>query len=572
MLRKIGLLSVLVFAFIAPACQAPPDFDLLITGGRIVDGTGNPWFYGDVGIVGDRIEAVGDLTGKTAKQTIDAEGLVVSPGFIDLHTHCDRGLSQPESKANLNYLIQGTTTVVTGNCGGGSYNVADLKALWEGQGIGTNAVHLAGMGTVRESVMGEEPRKPTPEELDAMRELVRQAMREGAWGLSTGLEYIPNRYADTEEVIALVDVVAEYGGVYATHQRNESTRVPESVAETIRIAEETGVRADISHLKACGKTNWGSIEEAVRLIEDARARGVDITADMYPYNRTSVNPLIAIERNAGWSCFRLPNDLEPFAEIRTQLNELDRDDEESVALRERYIAELAKALEDPSKREAIRNSVENGTPEDPSGVSRVGWDSYAVVVAEKNAHLVGSILSDVAEEQNRTPFDVAAELVVDEPDMSLSSGALSDDDMQLLMKQNWLMFSSDGGASPVVEESDPPVPGHPRAFGSQARVARKFVREDGLLTLEDAVQKMTSLPARFLQLRNRGLLLEGFRADIAVFDPERILDEATFADSRRYATGVEYVILNGNLSVSEGEYDGALHGRLLLLTDQLSRD
>jgi N-acyl-D-aspartate/D-glutamate deacylase len=567
MLKKLWLLSVLVFTFITFACQPPPDFDLLITGGRIVDGTGNPWYYGDVGINGARIKAIGDLSGRTASRTIDAEGLVVSPGFIDLHTHGDRGLNESESKANLNYLIQGTTTVVTGNCGGGSFEVAALKKKWEGYGIGTNAVHLAGMGTIRESVLGEEPREPTPEELDAMRERLRQAMREGAWGMSTGLEYIPNRYADTEEVIALAHVVSELGGVYATHQRNESTQVPESVAETIRIAEETGVRANISHMKACGKSNWGSIEEAVRLVEDARARGVDITADMYPYNRTSVSPLIAIERNAGWSCFRLPADLEPFADIRTQLSEIDREDAESEALRERYISELAKALEDPSKREAIRNSVENGTPDDPSGVSRVGWDSYAVVVAEKNAHLVGSILTDVAEEQNRTPFDVAAELVVDEPDMRLSSGALSDDDMKLLMEHNWLMFSSDGGASPVVADSDPSVPGHPRSFGSQARVLRKFVREDGLLKLEGAVQKMTSLPARFLQLRDRGLLLEGYKADIAIFDPQTVRDEATFADSRRYATGVEYVIINGKLSVSQGKYDGAAHGRLLLLTD-----
>ena len=230
MLKKLSFLSVLVFALILIACQKH-DFDLLINGGRIVDGTGNPGFNGDLGIVAGRIEAIGDLDGKTARETIDAEGLVVSPGFIDLHTHCDRGLGESDSNANLNYLIQGTTTVVTGNCGNGSFDVAGLKADWEGRGIGTNAVHLAGMGSIRKAVLGEEPRQPTPEELDAMRELVRQAMREGAWGLSTGLEYIPNRYAETDEVIALADVVSELGGVYATHQRNESTQVPQSVAE-----------------------------------------------------------------------------------------------------------------------------------------------------------------------------------------------------------------------------------------------------------------------------------------------------------------------------------------------------
>jgi len=228
--NKVWLLTAVVCVLVSFACQ-PQDFDLLITGGRIVDGTGNPGFNGDIGIVAGRIEAIGDLNGKTARETIDAEGLVVSPGFIDLHTHCDRGLGESDSNANLNYLIQGTTTVVTGNCGNGSFDVAGLKADWEGRGIGTNAVHLAGMGSIRKAVLGEEPRQPTPEELDAMRELVRQAMREGAWGLSTGLEYIPNRYAETDEVIALADVVSELGGVYATHQRNESTQVPQSVAE-----------------------------------------------------------------------------------------------------------------------------------------------------------------------------------------------------------------------------------------------------------------------------------------------------------------------------------------------------
>jgi len=545
----------------------PPDYDLLITRGLIIDGTGNPGFPGDIGISGDTIVAVGDLSGKTASRVIEAEGLVVSPGFIDMHTHCDEGLGRADSNINLNYLIQGTTTVVTGNCGSGTYHVAGIKAEWEKQGIGTNAVHLVGYGTVREEVMGREARRPTSDEMERIKSLVRRAMEEGAWGMSTGLEYIPDRYADTEEIIALAKIVGEYGGIYATHQRNEFDQVPEATKETIRIAGESGVRADISHLKVCRKNYWGIMEDVVKLINDARAGGIDIVADMYPYPYASGGPILPVLRNAGWAPFHLPDDMEPFAELRKKLRDRNLPDSERQKLRKQYVAELAKALADETKRGKIRKAVLEGDPHRPSSVALAGWDSYLVTVARKNTPLIGKILSDIAKEEGKDPFDVAAHLVIDEPDLYVACGVMSEEDMKLAMEQEWLMFSSDGDAFPVLKEGDPPKIGHPRAFGSQARVLRKYVREERILTLENAVRKMTSLPASFLKMKNRGLLRKGYKADIAVFDPETVRDNSTPSDARRYSTGTEYVIVNGKICIENGEYTGVLNGRLLLLTE-----
>jgi N-acyl-D-aspartate/D-glutamate deacylase len=560
---------VAAFSWTTSCKQAADGYDILITNGKIVDGAGGPGFSGDIGINGDTIVAVGDLSGKSAGITIDAQGLVVAPGFIDMHTHCDGGLGRVDSNINLNYLIQGTTTVITGNCGDGTFKIAEIKEKWEKQGIGTNAVHLVGFGTVRQTVMGREPREPTPEELEKIKEIVRQAMKEGAWGMSTGLEYIPGRYATTEEIIEVAKVVGEYGGVYASHQRNEFDRVPEATQETIRIAEEAGVRANVSHLKVCRKNYWGKMEEVVKLINEARTRGTNIVADMYPYHYASGGRILPMVRNAGWAPFHLPDDMEPFAELRKKMRDRDLPDSELKKLREQYIEELAEALADKPKREQIRKSVLEGEPHKPSSVALAGWDSYLVTVAKKNTHLIGKILSDIAEEQKRDPFDVAADLVIDEPDLYVACGVMSEDDMKHAMEQDWLMFSSDGDASAIIKETDLPRIGHPRAFGSQARVLRKYVREESVLTLEKAIKKMTSLPASFLQMKDRGLLKKGYKADIVIFDPETVRDKGTHSDARQYSTGTEYVIVNGKISIKKGNYSGILNGKVLLLTGNL---
>jgi len=532
--RWLIIISAIAITMFSLAGCKSGEFDILIKNGTIVDGSGNPSFSGDIGITGDTIVEIGDLSGRTAAKVIDAKGLAVSPGFIDMHTHCDGGLGRPDANANLNYLIQGTTTVVTGNCGDGTFKVAETKEKWEKQGIGTNAVHLVGFGTVRESVMGREQREPTPEEQEKMKSIIRQAMEEGAWGMSSGLEYVPGRFASTEEIIEVAKVVGEFGGIYSSHQRNEFEGVPEATKETIRIAEEAGVRGNSAHFKACRKNSWGELKEAVDLINEARERGIYVTADMYPYDRAGGGRLISVRRNAGlWVPFRVPDDMEPFAEMRTKMRDKALSDADREKLKEQYIEELAKALSNKSKREQIKQAVLVGTPENPSEVASVGWDCYGIVVSEKNTDLNGKILSDIAKEQKREPFDVAADLVIDEPDMWVAVGVMSEEDMKYAMMQDWLMFSSDGGASPILKETDKPRIGHPRAFSSQAIVLRKYVREDKVLTLENAVRMMTSLPADLLQMKDRGLLKKGYKADIAIFNPDTIADNATFADARQ---------------------------------------
>lgn len=556
-----SVLIVVVLSFAVCSKIGVGKYDILVKNGKIIDGTGNPWFHGDIGIKGDTIAEIGDLSGKTAVKTIDARGMTVSPGFIDMHTHCDDGLNRSASSANLNYLIQGTTTVVTGNCGGSvSLKVAETKKKWEDQGIGTNVVYLVGFGTIRRSVMGEEPRKAKPEEIEKMQAILRQSMKEGAWGMSTGLEYIPDRYADTEEVIELTKVVGEFGGIYTSHMRDESTRIIEAVEETIRIGEETGVPVNIAHFKVCGKDIWGLIKDAVKVVNDARARGIYITADQYPYVQSApVGPIMSIPN--------VPEDMEPLAEIRKKMRDRNLPDSEREKLREQYVDELKKALSDKSKKEQIKKLTLEGLPDDPSDIAMWGWHNYTILVAEKNTHLIGKNISDLAREQKRDAFDIVVNLIIDEPDMLYSGGSMSEDDLQYALRQDWLMVSSDGGASPIKKKTDKPRPGHPRAYGSQTKVLRKYVREEKILTLENAIRKMTSLPASFLQMKDRGMLSGGYKADIVIFDPETVRDNSTYADAHQYSSGVEYVIINGKISIENGEYNDALNGKVLLLTE-----
>lgn len=561
--RWLIVFCVLAFAMFSLALcskSGTEDFDILIKNGKIVDGTENPSFHGDIGITSDTIVEIGDLAGKTAVKTIDAKGLVVSPGFIDMHTHCDGGLGRIDSNANLNYLIQGVTIVVTGNCGSGTYEIANTKAKWEEQGIGTNAVMLVGFGTVRRSVIKVEPRAPTPEELEKMQLTLRQAMKEGAWGMSTGLEYIPDRYSNTEEVIALTKVVGEFGGVYSSHMRNENVQITEAVKETVRIGEETGARVNVAHFKVTGKNNWGLMKEAVKEINDARARGIYITADQYPYVQSA--PIGSIS-----SILNIPNDMEPLAEIRKKMRDRNLSDSEREKLREQYMDELAKALSDESKRAQIKKMTLEGLPHKPSSIAMWGWHDITIMVSEKNAHLVGKNFIDIFEEMEGDAFDIVVDLILDEPGMLYAGGSMSEEDLQYALQQDWVMVSSDGGSSPIRKKEDKPRLGHPRGYGSQTKVLRKYVREEKLLTLENAIRKMTSLPASFLQLKERGRLLKGYKADIVIIDPETVSDNSTYADSRQYSTGVEYVIIGGKISVENGKYNGTLNGKVLLLTE-----
>ncbi len=564
-LSVFSAITFISFSFINCSKTESERFDILIMNGQIVDGTGNPGFSGDIGIKGDTIAEIGDLSGKAADKTIDAEGLVVSPGFIDMHNHSDYALGQVSSNVNLNFLTQGVTTTVTGQCGGCiSLKVSDTKAEWEEQGIGTNVVYLVGHGDIRREVMGVEPREATPEEIEMMKAVLRRSMEEGAWGMSTGLDYIPGRYSNTEEIIELTKIVGEYGGIYTSHIRDEDENIVESVQETIRIGEESGVPVNIGHLKVTGKNNWGLMKDVVMDINNARARGVNITADQYPYVQSAPYGPI-------YSFMRLPENLEPLSEIREKLRDVRSQGETDEKLVGQYVDELKKALNDKAKRELIKKMTVEGLPHAPSPVAIWGWHDNSVIISEKYAHLVGKNFIDIFEELGGDPFDIIEDFVLGEPDMLYAGGSMSEEEVQLALKQEWVMISSDGGAAPMMKEDEEPKRGHPRDFGSFTKVFRKYVREEEVLSVENAVEKMTSLPASVLGMTDRGSLAEGHKADLTVFNLETVKDNATYADSERYSTGVEYVIVNGKIEIENGEHNGSLHGKVLLLTGKNQR-
>jgi N-acyl-D-aspartate/D-glutamate deacylase len=545
------------------------DFDILIRNGTILDGTANPRKSGDVGITGDSITAIGDLSGKTAKIVLEAGGRVVGPGFIDVHTHCDRGFGKPETAANLNYVSQGVTTVVTGNCGSGSFRITEMKRTWEKIGLGTNALMLTGYGTIRNAVMGVATRPPTAEESGKMNALLREALTQGAWGLSTGLPYIPDRYATPEELIAMAKIVAGFGGVFSSHIRDEGSHLLEAIDESIRVGRESGARVHISHLKASGKANWGMMKEAARLIDSARRDGIALTADMYPYHGAAIVPFLM--------SFNVPRDLEPFPELLEMadfyfiLNRLGVSVEDikkrggkapwpKAEWLKRYGAELAAAFADEAKKEKIKKLTLDGALDRLNWVPIFGWDNFLITNAGRNPSLRGKILSDIAQERKSDPFDVAVDLFLQEKeDLTVSVCVMSEDDIRYGLRQDWLMIASDGSS---VRYKAGNV--HPRYYGSAARVLGKYSREEGVLTLEQAVKKMTSLPAQLFHLKDRGLLKKGYKADIVVFDPDTVRDHATYQDPHQLSTGIEYVLINGQVSVEQGKYNNSLNGRVLL--------
>ncbi len=569
-MRLFTSFLVLVAAITAPAngAQAPAvDFDLLITNGRIINGTGNPWFRADVGIRGDTIVQIGDLSDHKATRTIDAQGLVVAPGFIDMHTHVDDAFDSADANAILNYTLQGVTTVRTGSDGSGSFRVAETKARWEAGGIGANAVMMVPFNAIRREVLGADNLRPaTPEEVVRMRAMVTQGMREGAWGISTGLEYDGlNIYSSTAEVIEITEPVAEFGGVYISHMRDEAGSILEAADEIIRISEGAGVPVQITHLKAAGRDNWGEMRRVVDMVNEARARGVRITADQYPYLQGSPIDFIT-------GLIDIPGDLAELSALRRRMRRsrfaADLSVQEREAMRRQFVAALQQALGDDAMRARLRASTYEPRRRNPSAVARWGWQDFRIKVTDEHPELLEKTLDELVDEQGRDGFDIVADLILAEPDMLFAAASQSPDDMRHAMRQDWVMISSDGGGFAPVQDGAPAVRAHPRSFASQSVALRRYVREEGLLTLADAVRKMTSLPAQFLGMKDRGLLLEGFKADVVVFDPDTISDHATYADAHRYATGVELVLVNGVIVIENGSHTGALAGKVLLKTDQ----
>ncbi len=551
----------IIAASISAGCMpgSTSSLDIIILNGKIVDGTGNPWYYGDVGIRGDVIVEIGNLSSRNATTIIDAEGLVVSPGFIDMHTHVDDAFNSTDANAILNYLIQGVTTVIPGSDGSGTYKIAETKRQWESNGMGTNAAMYVGFNKIRNEVLGENQlREPTSDELNTMQSFVRQAMQEGAWGISTGLEYGGyNLYVSTEEVIAVTEPVAEFGGVYKSHVRDEAKIILESIEEIIKISEETGVPVCITHLKPAGRDSWGLMKDVVNMVNSARARGIPVYADKYPWLQGAPIDYIT-------GLIDIPDDMGELSELNRAMRNRDMASDERIEVRDIFVTELQSALQDRTKRIRLRESTYEKRPANPSAVARWGWQDFRIKVTTKNPQLAEKNIAELVDEQKRDGFDIIADLILSEPDILFAAASMSPDEMKLALEQEWVMISSDGGGLPIIPEDAEPVRAHPRQFASQAVTLRKYVREDRTLTLEEAVSKLASLPAQFLGMKDRGFLLEGFKADIAVFDPEAVRDNATYDNAHRYASGVDYVIVNGNISIENGEYSGALNGKVLL--------
>jgi len=491
--------------------------DLLIRGGTILDGSGGEPFVADLVVEGDRIADVGNFPHARADRVIDAEGLFVAPGFVDPHTHAhdeaEGGiLKVPDAD---NFLRQGVTTVVAGNCGGSPLPVGEHLEQVENLEIRTNYAVLVGHGSVRKAVLGMEDRHAAPEELERMRDLVRRAMEEGALGMSTGFMYVPGAYASLEEVVALAEEVARRGGVFTSHIRDEGTRLLESIEEVVRICREAGVPSQISHLKAWGRGGWGKAEGALKLLDDARAQGLPVTADQYPYTASYTGLQFLVPE---WA----------LAEDK-----------------------LEERLKDPEQGKAVREGI-------ASKIELAGGpDAILLAICEAHPEYEGRTLAQAAEDMNKDPVGAVEELVLSGP-VSAIYFSMREEEVEAIARHPAVMVGSDGhlrrfgvGVS------------HPRNYGTFPRAWRWFVREKGLWTPQEAIRKMSGMAAEKFGLEGRGLLKRGYFADIVVFDPERFRDTATFRDGHGYPEGVLYVIVNGKVAVEEGRTAERGYGRVL---------
>jgi dihydroorotase/N-acyl-D-amino-acid deacylase len=529
-------------------------YDVVIQGGRIVDGTGNPWYAGDVAIRADRIVAIGKLPKAAAKRVIDAKGMVVSPGFIDMLGQSETALLV--DNRSLSKLAQGITTEITGE--GGSIapqnaltiaaaqpsldpyylkiDWATLNDYWlrlDKKGTPINIGTYVGAAQVREAVLGDVNRAPTPEELEKMKALVAQAMQQGALGISTALIYPPGHYAKTEELIELAKVAAQYGGIYATHMRSEGLNEVAAVREALRIGEEAHLPVEIFHLKVSGKSRAGKMIEIVRMIQEARDRGQDVTADMYPYV-------------AGATA--LASSLPPW-------------------VADGGMDKLLERLHDPAVRQRIKTEM-SATGErtwenlylDAGGASGV---MVASVVNPELKQYTGKTVAEIATAQKKEPLDALMDFVL--ADKGLSSALYfiaSEEDLQTGLRQPWTSIGLDANEMSLDGLLFEPHT-HPRAFGSMPRFLGHYVRDLQLLPLEQAIRKITSLPAQRERLAGRGLIKEGFFADITIFDPGSIIDKATYTQPAQLAEGVKYVLVNGQVVFEDGKVTGALAGRAL---------
>jgi N-acyl-D-amino-acid deacylase len=516
------LCAVLVCIALKVAFAVGQPYDLVIRNGRVVDGTGNPAFFADVAIRDGRIATVGRVAERGRKE-IDAKGLVVAPGFIDVHTHCENIATLPKAE---NFVRMGVTSIVTGNCGGSADSIREFFGELERKGVSINVATLVGHNTVRSAAMGgSHNRAPTPAEMAKMRQMVDRAMRDGAVGLSTGLIYLPGTFSKTPEIVELAKVASAHGGIYASHMRSESLKIFEAMNELFAVARQARIRAELSHIKLGGNNSWGQAEKVLAAIERARTEGLDVTQDQYVYTASSTsigaNLLPDWAREGG----------------RGKYTERIAD----PALKAKIIAEM---------KETLRK---RGAPD----------YAYAVIASYKHDRsLNGKSMPEAAKiKRGSDSLDDQIELALEIEKNGGASGVfhgINEEDLQVFLKHPNTMIASDGGVRRFGED----VP-HPRSYGNNARVLGRYVRELKLLRMEDAIRRMTSLPAQTFRLERRGLLREGFWADVVLFDPQTVQDNSTYNDPHHYSTGISHVLVNGVPVLSSGEHTGAKPGRAL---------
>ena len=553
-LLVLGILLILsVFIFANDSFAADSPFDLVIANGHIVDGTGSPWYSGDIGIRDGRIAAIGNLSAAARKRTVDAHGKIVAPGFIDMLGQSE--LTMLVDPRLPSKIYQGITTEITGEGGSAaplndaiiaadraSYEHYKINPDWrtfrqyfsrlEKQGMGINLASYVGATEVRRMVLGDVDAQPTPEQLEKMKALVREAMRDGAAGVSTSLEYAPAPYAKTEELIALASEASKFGGIYATHMRNESDSVLEAFDEAVRIGREAHIPVEIWHFKVAGKANWGRMPELIAHVNRARAEGVDVEADTYAYT--------------AWA-----NGMSAFVPAWAH----DGGD-----------AKLIERLKDPATRARIRKDMETASKDWDNEWQEIRGPEDVMITAVQNSALKkfqGKRLSEIAKTLNKDPMDALFDLLIEDKAFTeCAVFGMAEPDVALALQQPWVSIDNDyPGVSPegILGEEH----AHPRAYGTFPRILRKYVREEKKLALEEAIRKFSALPAQRMRLADRGVLKQGMWADVVVFDPKTVRDLATFDDPNRLSEGMEYVLVNGVPVIEEGKMTGALPGKVL---------
>jgi N-acyl-D-amino-acid deacylase len=548
--QLLAFMAVLVVGWVQ--AQTEPAFDLVISDGHIMDGTGSPWYSGDLGIRAGKIAAIGNLSQAARKRTIDAGGKVVAPGFIDMLGQSEMTiLVDPRLPSKI---FQGITSEITGEGNSiaplndaiiqsdrKSYEYYHLTPDWktfrqyfgrlEKQGIGINLGSYVGATQVRRMVLGDEDRQPTPEQLEQMKTLVREAMKDGAVGVSTSLEYAPATYAKTAELIALAGEAGKFGGIYATHMRNESDSVLEAIDEALRIGREGHIPVEIWHIKVAGKSNWGRMPEVVAKINAARAAGAEVFADTYA--------------STAWY-----NDFSAFIPPWAHDGGTQK---------------LVERLKDPATRARIRKDMLTPSRDWDNEWQEIPGPEAIMIGAVQNPALLsmqGKRLSEVAKLWNKDPIDALFDFLIQDPNTGVAVFGMSQPDVTLALQQPWVSIDNDSeGTSPegLLGHAHP----HPRAYGTFPRILSKYVREDKALSLENAIRKFTALPAQRMRLADRGVLKTGMWADVVVFDPATVRDRATFDNPNQLSDGMEFVLVNGVPVIDQGKMTGALPGKVL---------